>query len=163
MRGQQCQLLALTPETWGQGWRNTTCQSLQCCLSLLPSEHITKPDFTTEPIFFFFFFSLQSFVSCPLSRGKVPARPHPTLHPGCLCFSHNLCFVYWHINIYNSKPVWFPAQTERSILERVQGLYHVDQGLYSPCRVKHTRLRVIWSGRNWNRAARKRSQNQIVL
>lgn len=121
---------------------------------LAPSEHIMNPDFTSEPIFFL---PLQSFVSCPLSTGKVPACPHPTLQPGCLCFSHNLCFVYWHINIYNSKPVWFPAQTERSILGRVQGLCHVDRGLYSPCRVKHARLRVIWSGRNWNRVARKRS------
>lgn len=113
-----------------------------------PSGHIMQPDFTSEPsktwLLFFFFF--ESFVSCPLSTGKVPTHPHPTLRPGCLCFSHNLCFLYWHISIYNSKAVWFPAQTERNIPGRVQGLYHMDQTLYSPCRVKHTGLRVIWSG-----------------
>lgn len=53
-------------------------------------------------------------------------------------FSDNLCFVYWHINIYNSKPVWFPAQTERNIPERVHGLYHMEQELYSPCRITQT-------------------------
>lgn len=109
---------------------------------LAPSGYITQLDFTREARLFF----CESFVPCPLSTGRVPTRPHPTLRPGCLCFSHNLGFVYWHINIYNSKPVWFPAQTEKNIPERVQGLYHMDQGLYSPCKVKHTGLRVIWSG-----------------
>lgn len=71
---------------------------------------------------FFFLVTLLCPSHCP--QGKCP--------PSCLCSSHNLCFVYCHINIYNSKALWLPAQTERDVPERVQCLHHMDQGALFP-------------------------------
>lgn len=103
------------PISWQQ------CQSL---LSLLPVG--TKCSWilpVKQGIFnFFFLVTLLCPALCP--RGKCP--------PSCLCSSHNLCFVYCHINIYNSKPLWFPAQTEGDVPQRAQCLQHLDQGALFP-------------------------------
>lgn len=110
---------AVSPHS--QGMRGQQCQSL---LSLLPVGTKCR-DFTSQPRNFFSFFFLVTLLCpahCPL--GKCP--------PSCLCSSHNLCFVYCHINIYNSKPLWFPAQTERDALREFSAFTIWIKGLCSP-------------------------------
>lgn len=57
----------------------------------------------TKDFFFFFLVTLLCPAHCP--RGKCP--------PSCLCSSHNLCFVYHHINIYNSEAPVVPSTNRK--------------------------------------------------
>lgn len=121
---------------------------------LAPSEHIMNPDFTSEPIF-----SSSSPVFCFLPivhrESACPPTPHPPARLPMLLTQSLLCLLAH--KYLQFKATMVPSTNRKEDSWESSGSLPCGSGLYSPCRVKHARLRVIWSGRNWNGVARKRS------
>lgn len=96
MRGQQCQLLALTPETWGQPRLEEQDMPVPPVPPLpAPSGHIMQLYFTGEPSNFvgFFFFWVFCFLPIVHSKSACPPTPHPPPRLPMLLTQALLCLL----------------------------------------------------------------------